>query len=199
MSVKCCRPIFFKPIWQFGSLTKHRQTDRHTDTQTRFQCTDLAHYAHPLPPVLRRHPLRGPRRGASQARHPQQSHPGRGKNPMVYQASASPLGVAKNEHRSALHGTSRFGFTRASDALNIGVCLLKHKERARVSPLRFLWALIEQRKRNNLLCESGGSVAVFGLVLGRCARCSVVLGAVQRSALCSAARCMVLRAVYALC
>ena len=56
--------------------------------------------------------------------------------------------------------------------------LFEHKERARVSALRLLWALIEQRKRKNLLCTSGGSVAAFGLVLARCARCSVVLGAV---------------------
>ena len=55
-----------------------------------------------------------------------------------------------------------------------------------MSALRFSWALIEQRKRNNPLCESGGSVAAFSLVLARCARCSVVLGAVQFWALCSA-------------
>jgi hypothetical protein len=55
-----------------------------------------------------------------------------------------------------------------------------------VSAVRFSWALIEQRKRNNPLCESGGSVAAFGLVLARCARCRVMLGAVQCCALCSA-------------
>ena len=55
-----------------------------------------------------------------------------------------------------------------------------------MSALRFSWALIEQRKRNNPLCASGGSVAAFGLVLARCARCSVMLGAVQCCALCSA-------------
>jgi len=55
-----------------------------------------------------------------------------------------------------------------------------------VSAVRFSWALIEQRKRNNPLCESGGSVAAFGLVLARCARCRVMLGAGQCCALCSA-------------
>ena len=57
-----------------------------------------------------------------------------------------------------------------------------------MSAVRFSWALIEQRKRNNPLCESGGSVAAFGLVLARCARCRVMLGAVQCCALCSAWR-----------
>ena len=78
-----------------------------------------------------------------------------------------------NEHRSVLRGTSRGGFA--------GV------PRARVSPLRFSWALIEQRKRNKPpLRNRLGSLAAIGLVLARCARCSVVLGAVQCCALCSA-------------
>ena len=38
---------------------------------------------------------------------------------------------------------------------NIELGLFKHKERARVSALRFSWALIEQRKRNNPLCATG--------------------------------------------
>ena len=63
--------------------------------------------------------------------------------------------------------------------------------------LQFSWALIEQRKRNNPLCESGGSVAAFGLVLARCAQCRVMLGAVQCCALCSAGGggCIMLRTV----
>jgi len=85
-----------------------------------------------------------------------------------------------------LRGTSRFGFAGVPNAPNIELSLFKHKERARVSALRFSWALIEQRKRNNPLCASGGSVAAFGLVLARCARCSVMLGAVQCCALCRA-------------
>ena len=65
--------------------------------------------------------------------------------------------------------------------------LVRRKERARVSALRFSWALIKERKRNNPpLRNRLGSVAAIGLVLARCARCSVVLGAVQCCALCSA-------------
>ena len=58
--------------------------------------------------------------------------------------------------------------------------------RARVSPLRFSWALIEQRKRNKPPLRNWlGSLAAIDLALARCARCSVVLGAL---ALCNAAR-----------
>ena len=56
-----------------------------------------------------------------------------------------------------------------------------------MSALRFSWALIEQRKRNKPPVRNRlGSLAAIGLVLARCARCSVVLGAVQCCALCSA-------------
>jgi hypothetical protein len=56
-----------------------------------------------------------------------------------------------------------------------------------VSALRFSWALIEQRKRNKPPVRNRlGSLAAIGLVLARCARCSVMLGAVQWCALCRA-------------
>ena len=56
-----------------------------------------------------------------------------------------------------------------------------------MSALRFSWALIEQRKRNKPPVRNGlGSLAAIGLVLARCARCSVMLGAVQWCALCRA-------------
>ena len=56
-----------------------------------------------------------------------------------------------------------------------------------MSALRFSWALIEQRKRNKPpLRNRLGSLAAISLVLARCARCSVVLSAVQCCALCSA-------------
>ena len=42
-----------------------------------------------------------------------------------------------NEQRSALRGTSRFGFAGVHNAPNIELGLSKHKERARVSPLGF--------------------------------------------------------------
>ena len=74
-------------------------------------------------------------------------------------------------HRSALRGTSRFGFAGVPNAPNIELSILKHKERARVSVLRCSWALIEQRKRNKPpLCNRLGSLAAIGLVLARCAR-----------------------------
>ena len=41
------------------------------------------------------------------------------------------------EHRSALRGTSRFGFDGVPNAPNIELDLFKLKERARVSPLGF--------------------------------------------------------------
>jgi len=90
------------------------------------------------------------------------------------------IDVAKvNEHMNALRGTSRFGFAGVPNAPNIELGLLKHKERARVSPLRFSWALIEQRKRNKPpLRNRFGSFAAIDLFLARCARCSAVLGAV---------------------
>ena len=62
---------------------------------------------------------------------------------------------ATNEHRSALRGTSPFGFAGVPNPPNIKLALLKHKERARVSPLRFSWALIEQRNATNPLCATG--------------------------------------------
>ena len=56
-----------------------------------------------------------------------------------------------------------------------------------MSALRFSWALIEQRKRNKPPVRNRlGSLAAIGLVLARCARCSVMLGAVQWCALCRA-------------
>ena len=49
-----------------------------------------------------------------------------------------------------------------------------------MSALRFSWALIEQRKRNKFPLRNWlGSLAAIDLVLARCVRCSVVLGAVQ--------------------
>ena len=86
-----------------------------------------------------------------------------------------------------MRGTSRFGFAGVPNAPNIELSLSKHKERARVSALRLSWALIEQRKRKKPPVRNRlGSLAAIGLVLARCARCSVVLGAVQCCALCSA-------------
>ena len=67
-----------------------------------------------------------------------------------------------------------------------------------MSALRFSWALIEQRKRNKPPVRNGlGSLAAIGLVLARCARCSVMLGAVQCCALCRArgGGCTMLRTV----
>ena len=79
--------------------------------------------------------------------------------------------AAHNEHRSALRGTSRFGFAGVLNALNIELSIFKHKERARVSPLQFSWALFKQRKRNEPpLRNRLGSLAAVGLVLARCAR-----------------------------
>jgi len=95
-----------------------------------------------------------------------------------------------------LRGTSRFGFAGVPNAPNIELSQFKHKERARVTPLRFSWALIEQRKRNKPPLRNWlGSLAAIGLVLARCARCSVGLGAVQCCALCSAGRSKALGAV----
>ena len=79
--------------------------------------------------------------------------------------------------------------------------------RARVSPLRFSWALIEQRKCNKPPLRNWlGSLAAIDLALARCARCNVVLSAVQCCALCSAGggaggKCTMLRTVQrcALC
>ena len=70
-----------------------------------------------------------------------------------------------------MRGTSRFGFAGVPNAPNIELGLFEHKERARVSALRFSWALIEQRKRNKPpLRNRLGSLAMVGLVLARCAR-----------------------------
>jgi len=70
-------------------------------------------------------------------------------------------------------------------------CLVCRKVRARVSALRFSWALIEQRKRNKPPFRNRlGSLAAIGLVLARCAGCSAFssLCSVQ----CSAGRCAML-------
>ena len=68
-----------------------------------------------------------------------------------------------------------------------------------MSALRFSWALIEQRNRNKPPVRNRlGSLAAIGLVLDRCARCSVRLGAVQWCALCRArggGGCTMLRTV----
>ena len=57
--------------------------------------------------------------------------------------------------------------------------LVRRKERARVSALRFSWALIELLKRNKPpFLNRLGSLAAIGLVLARCAGCSALLGAV---------------------
>ena len=118
---------------------------------------------------------------------------------------------------SALRGTSRFCFAGVANAPDIELSLFKHKERARVSALRFSWALIEQRKRNNPLCASGGccirpclgSLCSVQCNAGRCEMLRAMqrwggckmLRTVQRYAQCSAGRSEALGAVkrWALC
>ena len=67
-------------------------------------------------------------------------------------------------------------------------------------PTAVSWVLIEQRKRyKSPLRNRLGSLAAIDLVLARCVRCSVVLGAVQcwggSWVLYNAAHCSMLRAV----
>ena len=82
-----------------------------------------------------------------------------------------------------LKGLGFYMNTGARCAARPGLALLgflvRRKERARVSALRFSWALIEQRKRNKPRFRNRlGSLAAIGLVLARCAGCSALLGAV---------------------
>ena len=115
----------------------------------------------------------------------------------------------KDDHRSALRGgTSRFGFAGVPNAPNIDLGHLKHKERARVSALRFLWGANRTKKAQQTpfaqpawfaCCDRPclGSLCSVQCNAGRCAmlRAMQGSGAVQCCALCDAGRSVALGAV----